>query len=97
WLDEGFASYAGAETSGDLPFFAKRRLPPPAAGHMGAPMSYWHHHRGAYFAGVYAQPVQVLQSFGSQAKVECALRRYVARNAYLIGTDARAVGALFTR
>ena len=82
WLDEGFASYAGAETSGDLPFFAKLPLPAPAAGHMGAPMSYWDHNQSAYFGGVYAQPVQVLQSFGSTAKVECALRRYVARNAY---------------
>jgi hypothetical protein len=44
-------------------------------------MSYWDHHQGAYFAGVYAQPVQVLQSFRSPRKVECALRRYVARNA----------------
>ena len=68
WLDEGFASYAGAETSGDLPFFAKVPLPPPAAGHMGAPMSYWDHNQGAYFAGVYAQPVQVLQSFGSRRR-----------------------------
>ena len=96
WLDEGFASYAGAETSSDLPFFAKRRVPPPAAGHMGAPMSYWDHNQGAYFAGVYAQPVQVLQSFGSQTKVECALRRYVARNAYRIATDADAVAAFST-
>jgi len=63
---------------------------------MGAPMSYWHHNRGAYFAGVYAQPVQVLQSFVSQAKVECALRRYVARNAYRIATDADAVAAFST-
>src|SRR5438046_1857275 len=87
WLDEGFASFAGAETSGDLPYFAKVRLPPAAARHMGAPMSYWDHNQGAYTAGVYAQPVQVLQSFGSQPKVECALRRYVARNAYGIATD----------
>ena len=59
-------------------------------------MSYWDHHQGAYFAGVYAQPVQVLQSFGSQPKVECALRRYVARNAYGIATDADAVAAFST-
>ena len=93
WLDEGFASFAGAETSGDLPYFAKVPLLPAAAGHMGAPMSYWDHHQGAYFAGVYAQPVQVLQSFRSPRKVECALRRYVARNAYGIATDADAVAA----
>ena len=63
---------------------------------MGAPMSYWDHNQGAYFAGVYAQPVQVLQSFGSEPKVECALRRYVARNAYRIATDADAVAAFST-
>jgi hypothetical protein len=63
---------------------------------MGPPMRYWDHNQGAYFAGVYAQPVQVLQSFGSQAKVECALRRYVERNAYGVAIDADAVDAFST-
>ena len=40
--------------------------------------------------------VHVLQSFGSQPKVECALRRYVARRAYGIATDADAVAAFTT-
>jgi hypothetical protein len=93
WLDEGFASWAGAQTSGVLGVFTGVRPPPAAAGHMGAPMTYWSRHPRDYFAGVYAQPVQALQSIGPTRQVECALRRYVAANAYGIATSDEAVTA----
>jgi hypothetical protein len=96
WLDEGLASWAGAETSADMPTFANVPIPAVAGGHLGAPMSYWQQHGNVYFAGVYAQGVQALQSLGSQRRIECALRRYVARNAYGIATDADALSAFAT-
>jgi hypothetical protein len=93
WLDEGLASYAGAETSGDVGFFSSVPLPPAARGRLGAPMTYWDEHPDAYFAGVYAQGVRAVSSIGPPERVACALRRYVARNAYRIADDAEAVAA----
>ncbi|HET7380583.1 MAG TPA: hypothetical protein VFJ24_11120 [Gaiellales bacterium] len=93
WLDEGLASYAGAETSGDVRFFASAPMPPAARGRLGAPMTYWDKHVHAYFAGVYAQGVRAVNSIGPPERVACALRRYVARNAYGIADDADAVAA----
>ncbi len=80
------ASCAGGEAGGGLAFYTTVRIPSVAAGHLGAPMTYWDRCQAAYFAGVYAQGVQVLESFGPQPKIECALRRYVAANAYGIAT-----------
>jgi hypothetical protein len=93
WLDEGLASYAGAETSGDVGFFSSVPLPAAARGRLGAPMTYWDKHPDAYFAGVYAQGVRAVSSSGPPDPVACALRRYVARNAYRIADDADAVAA----
>ena len=93
WLDESLASWAGAQTSDDMAIFATAPVPASAGGHLGAPMTYWAAHPGEYFAGVYAQGVQALQSLGSEPRVACALRRYVARNAYRIATDGDALAA----
>jgi hypothetical protein len=93
WLDEGFASWAGAETSNDMAIFATAPIPETAGGHLGAPMTYWSRHPGDYSVGVYAQGVQALQSLGPAPRIECALRRYVARNAYRIATDEDALAA----
>jgi hypothetical protein len=56
-------------------------------------MTYWSKHPQDYSVGVYAQGVQALQSLGSSRRIECALRRYVARNAYRIATDEDALSA----
>jgi hypothetical protein len=56
-------------------------------------MTYWESHPQDYSAGVYAQGVQAIQSLGSDRRIECALRRYVAANAYRIATDADALAA----
>ena len=64
-------------------------------------MTYWDRlPEAAYFAGVYAQGVQALESLGPQPKIECALRRYVAANAYGIADDhdlVRALAGVFPR
>jgi hypothetical protein len=93
WLDEGLASYAGSETSGDLGRFTSVPMPAAARGHLSAPMTYWDAHPDAYFAGVYAQGVLAVSSLGARGRIACALRRYVARNAYRIADDADAVAA----
>jgi hypothetical protein len=93
WLDEGFASWAGAEAGGVMRHFTATPLGPAAAGHMGAPMTYWSRHPQDYSAGVYSQSVQAVQSIGTTRQVECALRRYVARNAYGIATPDDALAA----
>ena len=56
-------------------------------------MTYWSRHPQDYTVGVYAQGVQALQSLGSSRRIECALRRYVAHNAYRIATDEDALAA----
>jgi hypothetical protein len=93
WLDEGLASWAGAETSNDMAIFATAPISEAAGGHLGAPMTYWSKHPDDYSVGVYAQGVQALQSLGSSRRIECALRRYVAHNAYRIATDEDALSA----
>ena len=91
WLDEGLASWAQGRAGFPYP---RRPIPPAARGHMGAPMTYWDRHGAAYGAGVYAQSVAALRSLGAPAKVDCALRAYVARNAYGIAEPSDLLAAL---
>jgi hypothetical protein len=58
-------------------------------------MSVWD--RGPYRAyqlGVYIDGARAVRSLGPQPVVDCALRAYVARNAYGIATQAGFVKAL---
>jgi aminopeptidase N len=91
WLDEGLASWAQGRAGFPYP---RRPIPPAARGHMGASMTYWDRHGRAYGAGVYAQSVAALESLGTPEKVDCALRAYVARNAYSIAQPADLLAAL---
>jgi hypothetical protein len=79
-----------------MPTFQNVPIPAEAGGHLGAPMTFWEGRPKQYFAGVYAQGVQALSSLGGARRVECALRRYAARNAYRIATDADALAAFST-
>ena len=95
WLDEGLASWAGGEAVGQAGGLHHGADPERGRGHLGAPMTYWDRlPEAAYFAGVYAQGVQALESLGPQPRIECALRRYVAANAYGIADDHDLVRAL---
>jgi hypothetical protein len=91
WLDEGLASWAQGRAGFPYP---RRRIPAAARGHMGASMTYWDRHPRAYGAGVYAQSVAALRSLGAPEKVDCALRLYVARNAYSIAQPSDLLAAL---
>jgi hypothetical protein len=96
WLDEGLASWAGAETGDDMPVFANVPVPSDVGGRLGEPMTFWDRREKEYFAGVYGQGVQALQSLGSPGRIECALRRYAARSAYRIATNRDLIAAFST-
>jgi hypothetical protein len=93
WLDEGLATWAEARFLGNLPAFTARVIPPDARGRTGAPMSYWED-RASYYLGVYVQGTQALAALGDPAKVDCALRHYVATDAHRIATPDSFVSAV---
>jgi hypothetical protein len=94
WLDEGLASWGEARYEATLDQFTSTVMPAPAAGHMGAPMTYWSAQPAAYFAGVYVQGVKALAAFNHPDLVDCALRTYVAVFAHRIAKPADLVAAL---
>jgi hypothetical protein len=88
-LDEGLATYA----MGPLPVDIK--VPPAFLRRTGEPMSDWD--RGPYRTyqlGVYVDGARAVRSLGAQPIADCALRAYVARNAYGIATQADFVEAV---
>jgi hypothetical protein len=85
WLDEGLATWSQATSEpGGLNNFLNLQIPDDARNLIGEPMTYWQHHEGSYFEGVYAQSVQALNELGSTSKLDCALREYLRRFAYRI-------------
>ena len=94
WLDEGLATYAQF-THDHVTKFAGVRIPPAAAGRLGAPMAYWDRlPYSDYAAGVYLLGERAIASLGPQRRVDCALRGYVATNAYGIATQPGLARAL---
>ena len=93
WLDEGLTSFAEARQDRLLDYYETVVVPRAAAGRLGEPMSYWTERPDAYQDGVYAQGVQALIALGPPDLVDCALRVYVAQNAYRIATPADFVAA----
>jgi hypothetical protein len=93
WLDESLANWA-AMSIDHFEGILSMPIPPEAQGHLGAPVSYWERHPDDYFSGIYAQGPQALASLGDPASVDCALRRYVAANAYGIAEPRDLVSAL---
>lgn len=94
WLDEGLASWAEARYENSLTGFVKNPLPPDARGRLGEPMTYWETRQSSYYQGVYVQGVQALAALGDPALVDCALRHYVARDAYRIARPSDLAHAL---
>src|SRR5207248_924811 len=84
WLDEGLATYAEGRGEGSLASMLRTAIPADARGRAGAPMTYWEAHQSSYYRGVYVQGAQAMASLGPVDRVDCALRVYVARNAYRI-------------
>ncbi|HTJ75758.1 MAG TPA: M1 family aminopeptidase [Acidimicrobiales bacterium] len=98
WLDEGLASWAEARFEGTLDKFKAAVIPPDAKNMVGQPMTYWSPRPDSYDPGVYVQGVQALAALGDPNLVDCALRVYVALNAYRIARPpdlVRAAAAVF--
>ncbi|MDQ1437880.1 MAG: hypothetical protein QOK43_1509 [Acidimicrobiaceae bacterium] len=94
FLDEGLASWAEARDENTLSRFVGLAVPVAGKGHAGEPMAFWESRQSAYYRSVYVQPVQALAALGPPELVDCALRLYVARNAYRIARPVDLLEAL---
>jgi len=83
WLDEALTTWAEVRHDDTLQELRKTPIPKDVRGRLGQPTSFWDSvgYRKAYF-GIYVQGAQALASLGDPDRVDCALRRYVAKNAY---------------
>jgi hypothetical protein len=90
WLDETLATWAQGRLAGTF----QSRYPLRNVTHVGESMSYWSGRQRRYFAEVYAGGVLALRSLGPADRVDCALRLYVARNAYRIADPGDLLDAL---
>ena len=94
-LDEGLATYAQAELDRIWPYLDGLPDPPGLRPLTGRPMSFWEGRPpDQYELVVYADGARMLHALGHPAAVTCALRRYVAENAYGIATQADLARAL---
>lgn len=94
WLDEGVTSWAQARGDDILGYFRDYELAGGARGRLGRSMRFWDGHEADYYDGVYVQGVKALDALGKARRVDCALRRYVAANAYGVATTEDLVEAL---
>jgi hypothetical protein len=90
WLDEALATWSQADMDKT---FAFQRLKRPTL-HVGAPMTFWEGKGRRYYREVYGGGLTALLSLGSPPKVDCALKLYVARDAYRIAQPADLLDAL---
>jgi aminopeptidase N len=88
WLDEGLATWAEARFLGNLGTFTGRAIPRGARNETGRPMTYWEGRQDSYYEGVYVQGAQALAALGDADGVDCALRHYVAANAFRVARPA---------
>jgi hypothetical protein len=94
WLDEGLASYVEYVQVASLARHLDDHIPSDAAGRAGEPMTYWERHQPSYYAGVYSQGAAAVARLGTVDQVDCALRQYIAHNAFRIATPADLIAAL---
>jgi hypothetical protein len=94
FLDEALASYAEFRFEGTIDVNRARAIPSVGRGLAGAPMTYWETRQSAYYRSVYVQGAVAVASLGDLDLVDCALRLYVATNAFRIARPADLVAAL---
>ncbi|HEX2196034.1 MAG TPA: hypothetical protein VHJ76_03830 [Actinomycetota bacterium] len=94
WLDEGITSWAQARGDGVLGYFRDYDVSEAAAGELGRGMTFWDPREDLYYRGVYEQGVKALDALGDPTLTDCALRRYVALEAYGVATNEDLVDAL---
>jgi hypothetical protein len=81
WLDEALATWSQVQLSGGVPSDFQALGP---IRHVGAPVSFFGTNTPEYFRQVYGGGVAALASLRADAKVNCALKLYVARAAFTI-------------
>ena len=59
-------------------------------------MTFWEHHAADYYDGVYVQGAEAVASLGTVDQVDCALRQYVAHDAFRIARPSDLFDALAT-
>jgi hypothetical protein len=94
WLDEGLASYAEFVQRGTLAEMSSTAIPAAARGNGAEPMTFWEGRDPIYYPGVYVQGAVAVASLGTVDQVDCALRTYVARNAFRIATPTDLLAAM---
>ena len=97
WLDESLASWAMTRVDPATAGISATPIPDSVRGKLTAPMTYWDQVPRDYFAGVYAQGYEAFASLGDHERTDCALKLYVARNAYGVATVPELVNALADR
>jgi hypothetical protein len=97
WLDESLASWAMTRVDAGTLAIANYPIPDTVRGRLTAPMAYWDQAPEQFFAGVYAQGYEAFASLGDGDRTDCALRLYVARNAFRTATVQDLVNALADR
>ena len=93
WLDEGLATYAEARFENTLAGMRAMSIPPGGQGRLGEPMTFWESRDSIYYRSVYVQGAQALAALGEPDLVDCALRVYVARNAFTVARPGDLVEA----
>ncbi|MFL5798939.1 MAG: hypothetical protein ACJ77A_13520 [Actinomycetota bacterium] len=94
WVDEALATWGGANEDGYLGYALSQAANGVGRNHVASPMTFWDQHQDAYATGVYWRGAQALAALGPPARVDCALRGYVATNAYRVATTQDLVDAL---
>lgn len=94
WIDEGLATWAEARTEGTLAAFVNKDIAAVGRNRVGSPMTYWDANRAAYYRSVYVQTVKALDELGDPKEVDCALKTFVARNAYRVARPTDVLDAL---
>jgi hypothetical protein len=97
WLDESLASWAMTRVDPATRLIALVPIPDAVRGRMTAPMTYWDKVPSEFFVGVYAQGYEAFSRLGPPDRTDCALRLYVARNAFGIARVQDLVNALAAR
>src|SRR5262245_60184317 len=95
WLGEGLATWAQTGPESSLYQMLAEPIPPGVRNQIGEPMSFWQSRDFETIRlGMFVQTVQALAALGDPAKVDCALRQFVVRNAYRTAVPRDLLAAL---
>jgi hypothetical protein len=91
WLDGALATWAQVHLRSGFPGAPVTGARPR---HVGSPMSFFAGRQSDYFREVYGGGLQALTSLRAPRRVDCALRRYAAREAYAIAQPSNLLDEL---